>query len=392
MLKSIKNGLYVVSGPLLRIVIFLAITASVIVVIFGNQATLKLILQKTNSYSRFIPSVIEENVKNTPVNSAFSYEDPEIVAVITSSFPARDLRRNTEQFIDSVYLWLNGTTEKLTFTVDFTKNKQQFAAGLADYAFNKLERLPVCKQAPPELDPLTATCRPKNLNLLESKKVYEKQINDSDSVLQKTLFTENDLPRNASGQTIAEQFHYAPQIFTWLKRSPYILGIASVILAIDFIILSPRKRKGIVSLSRILMGSGISIIIFPLFFSYVLPYFAKTLQFNSGVGGTQKIFSEIIDQLGNNVDILFILIGSGVAIAGFILYGIERITRPTTKYTGLEKKSGVAVSAKKSEPTPKSLKGKLTQETVPVQSSDDPTKKRMKGKNKYRTLMNKKDF
>jgi signal transduction histidine kinase len=210
--------------------------------------------------------------------------------------------------------------------------------------------------------------------------------------LQKTILTQEDLPKNAAGQTIASQLHYAPTVFTWLKRAPYILGALLLFLVIDFILLSPRRRKGIKNLSTILISSGVSIIIFPILFSYVIPYFSKSFQFDFESVGTQKIFSEIIDQLSRNIDILFIAIGGAIALLGLVLYVGERITRPTTKYTNLEKRSGLAVSTKKQEQSPKSLRGKLNQDNIPLQTSDGPKNKKQKGKSKYRTIMNKKEF
>ena len=392
MLRSIKNILYILSGSLLRLVLFFGITATVLLIIFGRPTTLKSTLQTSNAYSRFVPSLIEASKKSGQDGGTLSFENPDIVEIFTNSFPPQDIKSGTETFINSTYDWLTKRTPTLSFTIDFTSNKQQFAREIADYAFNKLERLPYCKQPPAELDPLSATCRPKDIDIEESKKSYEEQIFKSDSFLQKTILTQDDLPKNTKGQTIVEQLHFAPDIFVWLGRAPYILGALLLFLAFDFIWLSPRKRKGVLSLSTILISSGISILAFPLLFSYILPYFSKSLDFNFDTAGTQKIFSEIIDELSRNIDILFISFGAGVAAVGFLLFAGERLTRPQIKYGNLEKKAGLAGSIKKPSPSPKSLRGKLTQDNVPLQSSDGPKRKPSNINSKYKKLRNKKEF
>ncbi len=391
MFRTIKNILYVLSGSLFRIVLFLCITAAVLMIVFGSSKTLKTTMQTSNAYNRFVPSVIESNKKNPQTASALPYDDPKITNIFLDSFPANDLKLKTETVIDSAYSWLNKDTDKLQFRIDFTKNKHQLSQELADYAFNRLERLPMCKVNPAELDPLTAVCQPKNAVSPDSKKAYEQQIFLSDSFLQKTVLSQDDLPKNSTGQSITQQLYFLPNVFTWLKRSPYILGALSIILAVDFILLSPRRRKGVQRLSAILVSSGVSILMFPLIYSYIIPYFSKSFQFSLETDGTQKIFSEIIDKLNRNIDILFISIGAAIFVVGFILYAAERLTRPQSKYHDIEKMAGVATGIKKVAESPKSLKGKLSQENIPLQSSDKPRTKSMKTGNKYRKLK-KKEF
>jgi hypothetical protein len=339
-----------------------------------------------------VPAVIDENKKNPQTSKAFPFDDPKVTDIFTYAFPARDLKNSTETVLNATYDWLNKKTPTLRFSVDFTTNKRQYATSLADYAFTRLQGLPVCKQPPAEIDPLTATCKPTNIAFEESKKSYEEQIFISDSFLPKTVFTENDLPKNTHGQSIAQQYAFLPDVFIWLHRAPYIICAILTVLAVDFILLSSRKRRGIYSLSRILIGSGISIVIFPLFFNYIVPYFSKSFQFDFETVGTQKLFSEIFDELSRTMDLLFIAIGSSIAVLGFIIFAAERLSRPRTKYHNLEKESGLAVGIKKPAPSPKSLKNKLGSDNVPLQTSDGNTSKKVKSNGKYRTLNKKKDI
>ena len=361
--------------------------ASVLVVVFGSPNTIKMYLQNNRAYARYVPSLIEENKKLQQNSNNIALQDPAITQLLTDSFKSADLQNKTEYFLDRIYAWLSGDAPNLTFTIDFTANKRFFADKLAEYAFTRFSALPVCKVNPLEIDPLTATCRPKNIDLDGSQQAYDDQIFTSDAIMKKTVYTELDLPKNTQGQTIADQLYYAPSAYKWIMRAPYILAVASVLLALDFILLSTRKRKGVKSLAGILMGSGISIMIFPLVFDYLLPYFAKSYSFSFETGGTQQILNEITNQISHYMDLLFIITGASMATAGFMLWAAERLTRPQNKYHNIGKKSGIAVSSIKVAPP---NKNKITADTVPVQTSDGPRKK-VKVSPKYRTL-NKKEF
>lgn len=386
-MNSIKGFLYNLAGSLLRLTLVFGITATVFVVIFGQPATIKRSLITNNAYSRYVPSLIEENKKLPQNADNIALKDPAITQILQDSFPAGDLKTKTEQFTDSIYAWLRGDTKKLVFTIDFTANKRMFADRMANYAFVRFTSLPVCKQNPLEIDPLTATCRPKNIDLEGSRRSYADQIFTSDAILKKTVFTQDDLPKNKAGQTVPEQLSYAPTAYTWLQRAPYIMTFTVIFLAFDLLVLSTRKRKAIRSVASILMGSGISILVFRLLYDYVLPYFSKSLSFSFETAGTQQIFNEITTEISHLVDLYFIYIGLSLAATGFLLWAAERLTRPQNKYHNIENKAGLQVGSKK---IPSPNKTKLTAETVPVQSSDGARKK-VKVSPKYRKL-NKKEF
>lgn len=382
-----KSILYNLVSSLLRLTLVFGITATVLIAVFGQPAIIKNSLQTNSAYSRYVPSLIAENKKIPQNADNIALKDPAITQILTDSFAPTDLKDKTETFIDSVYAWLRGDTNTLSFTIDFTSNKRNFADGLANHAFVRFSALPICKINPAEIDPLTSACRPKNIDLDGSKQSYADQIFASDVLLKKTVFTQDDLPKNTAGQTISEQLHYAPTVYKWMQRAPYIMAIAVIFLAADLVLLSNRKRKAIKSLANIFMGSGVSIMVFPFIYGYVLPLFSKSLSFSFETPGTQQIFNEITNEIRHLIDIYFISIGAVLATAGFLLWAIERLTRPQTKYHNIDKKAGLQPGIKK---IPSPNKTKLTADNVPIQTSNGPRKK-VRVSRKYRKI-NKKEF
>ncbi len=384
-----KIGFWIVSYTI-RLVLFGCVTASVLVVVAGKPEDVKAILNQANSYERFVPAVIDANKNQSNGDNTLDYSDPKVVSVITNSFPAADLRTNAENVIDHVYGWLDGSVPQLSFTVDFTQNKIALADGLTSYAFTRLAFLPPCKSLPSEVNPLTIQCQPPDYDDPAIQTSYRDQLLDSESFLSKTVITEKDLPKNTQGKTFAQQYSFAPTAYKWLLRAPYVLGALTVIMSVLYIFLSPKKRRGVSGLGSVFMGSGITLAIFPILYDFILPKLTSSFQVQSGTTGTQAIFSDVISQVTSHVDSLFITIGIQLTIVGLSIYLLERATRDSlARYKDVSKKAGVATSLEKPEPSPRSLRGKLTVDNIPLQSSDLPAKrdpKKVAENNRYRAL------
>ena len=392
-MKSIRNFLFVLTGYLLRFALLGSISVLVVLGVLGNSKNVKKIMVDTKAYNRFVPAVIDANKSTKPSPDSIDYNNPVIYYVFVDSFPARDLQYNAEVFINSVYAWLDGSAKNISFRADFTRNKVQLASGLSKYAFDRLKALPPCKTVPESVNPLTITCRPVGYDSKEVQDSYEQLLLSSDSFLPKTVFTQNELPKSADGQTIEQKLHYAPTLFKWLHRSPYILGTLLLGLSVLYVSLNRRHRRALSSLGSILMGAGIGLVILPLLFDYVIPHYTRSLNFSVASTGTQKIFNDIFDKAYKQIDVLFITSGLIVASIGAVTYLFEKATRPKSKYINIAKRSGVATSIEKPKVLPKSLKGRLSNENIPLQSSDRPAKqdpKKVRENNKYRKLYSKK--
>ncbi len=393
-MKTLKKIAFWIVAYSIRLVLFGTISAAVAVIIIGRSSSVKDVLTQTNSYARFVPAVIDANKAAPRSDSSLNYDDPNIVKIFTDSFPASDLKQQTEGVINNLYEWLGGKTPQLTYRADFTKNKATLAETLSTYAFGRLAKLPVCKLLPASVNPLTINCQPAGYDLKEVQESYRQELLSSDSFLSKTVLTEKDLPKNAAGKTLPQQFSFAPTAFQWLMRAPYILGGMFIVFAGLYVWLSPKKRRGIAGIGSILITSGISLAIFPILFDIVIPHFTNSYQAQSGTSGTQAIFSDVIDHITHHFDTLFITIGIQIAIAGLCIYLLERATRDeTAKYKNIEKKAGIETSNQKPEPAPKSLRGKLSYDNIPVQTSDLPARlnqKKVGDNKKYAKLYKKK--
>jgi hypothetical protein len=359
-------------------------TATVLVFVLGNRIDVKQTLVDSGAYDKFVPSIIESNKDNKSI----PLEDPEVKKIINQSFPPEKLRTETELIVDSIFDWLEGSKNSVSFSVDFTENKTMLGDQLSRYAFNGLAFKEECRSQPETFDPFTTTCRPYGYDIFEGEKRFAEQIKSSEGFLGKTVLTEQSLPKNKAGKSIFEEYYYAPIAYEWLIRAPWILGALTILTAIGYVVYLPNKRRGMVSLGKRIFFSSATLIATPILFSFVLPYFTNSYGNELGGSSSEVLLNDILSTLTRNFDRMMIIFGVWLMLIGLAIIVGERMTRPRTRYVGVEKRAGLTSSNERPKKQ-SSPRGTLNESTLPLQSSEvSVTKKAKKPRknSKYRKI------
>jgi hypothetical protein len=246
----------------------------------------------------------------------------------------------------------------------------------------------VCAVQPEVFDPFTSTCRPGSFDIFQGQKDFADQIKSSDGFLGNTVLTENNLPKNKAGKNIFEEYSYAPRLYAWLKRAPYILGGFTLLASAGYIWSSPVRRKGLHKLGRGIIGNSATLIVTPFLFGFVIPWFSKSYTNELAGSGAEVLLNEIINAISRDFDSLMIWFGSLLLLLGVLIIVAEKMTRAHARYSGVEKKSGLS-SSNEIHKKLASPRGKLATDTLPLQSSEVSVTKKAKAtkKNtKYRKI------
>lgn len=352
---------------------------------FGSSDHIKGALSNQKAYDRFTQAVID-NAKSQKLDNSLPLDDPNIQAIIKGAFPAQTLKTSTETTIDGLYDWLDGKQPNLAFSVDLSANKLQLANDVSAYALDRLGSLPTCRQIPTETNVFKIDCLPPYIDLTQQRLDLRNSILSDKNLLEDTVLTADNLPKNSKGQTAITAYEKAPQYFKWFKLTPWILLGTCVVLSILIVFLSRTKRQGVRQLASSLVGSGIGLMIAPVIYKLFTGSLSKNFQQNfGGSGGVEAIMTDVTNELYDNFNTLLINIGIQVLAAGIILYIILHFIKPGSAYSELEDKIGVANGHGK-QPRPRDKK--LSKDTVPVQTSESPHQKRTpsKIKRKYRKI------
>lgn len=364
---NVRFILQVIAKAVFRLSFYFGATAFAFFVVFGNPAVIKRTLINVNAYGRFVPAVIQENIRTNQASGSLSLKDPKVQQIIAESFPARSLEFNAERFINATSDWLNGRTETLTFKTDFTPNINLMADKLSAYAINRLAFLPVCPTTPQSVNPFTDNCRPEFYDLQQAKTELAADIRANNGILPKTVLTEKDLPKNQDGLTLPEQYNYAPKLFLFGKYSGWIFLAIALQSALVIMYTARKKREAVKYIGVTIVSSSVFLALTPLVYLYILPkafsgFATKTV--GSGVAG---VLESVISQLNNNFNFVLVQLGVLFALFGLSILVLEKGSRPKSKYLKVPAKAGLASS----EP-PRNRKGRGTIGLLkaPIQTSE----------------------
>jgi len=155
----------------------------------------------------------------------------------SSSFPPETVEQNSEQLIDSVYDWLQGTTEQPQINIDLQPYTAAFTQSVGNQTVAQVQGLPVCTLTqlrqidPNNLDIASLPCLPPGINLETTKQQAIDKVVASNEFLQNPVVTTDNLPKDDQGNTVFDNAKNVPAAYQWSMRLPFIFGAFALLSA-----------------------------------------------------------------------------------------------------------------------------------------------------------------
>ena len=92
----------------------------------GSSQSIKKILNNSGIYESLIPNLIEQTKASSEGGEGINLNDPAVKQIAEQAIPPQFLRENTEKFLDSVFLWLEGKSETPDFKLDLSSLQASF--------------------------------------------------------------------------------------------------------------------------------------------------------------------------------------------------------------------------------------------------------------------------
>lgn len=291
-------------------------------------------LNKSNFYSQ-VADIATQNIEKESQNSgqnSLPLSDPAVKNIVKNALSSDFIMTSTKTVVDSIYQWLDGTSQDLTFTLDLSPIKNQVVDGLTAYAKTRSAGLPKCGAVDGNgpVDPLTATCLPKGMTAVQltslahdyvvGQKLFQKPVIEGSSI----MVTENgqSVPLTSSSKVAAARKAYMLSGYL-----PLGLGIATVLLILAIVFLSRRKLQGLSRVGTIFIVTGVGLLIIYAGLRYFFDWGSKHLaNVQGGLNTQQKLGIDLTRVVLSDVErvllifvILYICVGVVAHIAKIIL-------------------------------------------------------------------------
>ncbi len=318
----------IASSVLLKFSLFGFATAFALVSVLGTPDNLKQSLEQNGIYDQAVETVIN-SVQPENADQSIPLDRPEIRAAAQSAFPPQSVQGWAEDFIDGMYGWLEGETDRPEFTIDLSESRQRFIQGIADYAGTRLQSLPACSRQESlalarqgAIDPFSVTCRPP-IDIEAEKARLVAEMENREEFLGDTQITADDFPAETF-ETLDGQSNPTPTYFQWFKRLPVLLAVVSLLAATGVVFLSGDSRRGIKRVGVTLIGTGLFLAIGTLIFTWLFRDAnasggALSKIINSQNGNWQASWIDVINALFKIFNSKLLVVAAIYAVSGSLV-------------------------------------------------------------------------
>ncbi|HLG90789.1 MAG TPA: hypothetical protein VI336_01340 [Candidatus Saccharimonadales bacterium] len=253
-----KVFLVIAAGAAAFFLFMMALDTSIVRVI-GSPEPIKKILADSGIYESAISSTLEQIGQEGSGNGEVAFGSQIVVSAADATLSGQYLKATVDGVLDSIYRWLDGSTQVPDFRIDLSAKKEEFAKKVAAGVEKHVAGLPACKTAASnEFDAFSAKCRPAGLSASSAAGEARREILRSEEFLKDTVITADDFKAAGSNEPFfTGQLKDIPAAYQSLKASPLALGVAGFLALTAVFFLSSSRLVGLRNVGFILIGAGI---------------------------------------------------------------------------------------------------------------------------------------
>lgn len=280
----------------------------------------KKIINDSDAYTALSKTAINTvtNQKNEVISVPLA--DPAIQNILGQVFTPELLQKNTEQFIDNAYKWLNGDAKTLPLAFDLEQSKKDFVTKTGDYIQTRLSSLPPCTtraQIAANTDIFVSSCLPPGTNIAQQRAAFEAQLSGNEKLPNTLGIDEAAAGKTETTQTILDANSQLPKSYQRLKLSFFIFIILSLALTITIWLLGRGSNHGLSTLGKIYLRTGILVLILGMVFVILLPHIVGGVNLKTSQAA-ETVILPIIKSFTGAIGKIYLLFGVGFAALGGI--------------------------------------------------------------------------
>lgn len=267
-MNILRKILVVFLAGLLPIFLFALAIDTGIIRTAGSSAPVKKVLADSGIYNSLISSALDQaKTSGGDQGGGISLTDPAIKQAAENTFTPQFLQQNTEKFLDSIFVWLNGKTPVPDFQIDVSSLKATFATEVAKLAQQRAATLPKCPTAlsgsSDSFDPFSATCLPPSITPTQVAAQAQNNITSGQGFLKDPVLSASTIKSGNSNQSVfSDQLKNAPSAYQKVKKAPMVLAALAILTTLSIVFLSSSRTHGLRRAGIVFLAVGFVLLVF----------------------------------------------------------------------------------------------------------------------------------
>lgn len=280
----LKKLLYYSTSLVFFVVLLLLPLFFAITVVFGSTGNVTGALKESGVYERYVDLVLDASAKNNSDDQTKQLlENQDIRNIAKQSFTPQLLERSSNDFVQSIYDWLEGKTPEPQFSIDLTTAKTSLTEKLSDYAEKRAEDLPPCTLAQVQTidvnsNLLNLPCLPPGLTAEQVGNQFSQQLLTNSDFLEQPIITNQTLTEQNNGRPITSDVQDLPGRYQQMQDFKWLLIATAIILGLLLVFARHDRRAGMKFVARALVLAAVFLAVALLSYWYV---FDKVTMANS---------------------------------------------------------------------------------------------------------------
>lgn len=294
-----------------------------------DAGSIKDTLRQENTYAAIVPSVLSGATYGMQSAGQLPLSAPWVRQATDAAFPADDLEQKGNTVIDSGFVWLEGKTDKPTFTLDFTQNKARLGSEVGNYVEQQLRNLPACDigNLPDSFDVFTATCAPPGINPALLGQTASRQIVEDQNFLKDPVISSENFSLEAltggtgagtAGRSPLPQLDGLQTVYQNKTLLLWLLPLLTAVFAAGGVWLAKNRRAVLMRLARLFATTAIGLIVLGVLLRYGLE---RLITASAADSLTRDVFSPVLIALAGQLQMVYFIfagIGIGLTIVAFL--------------------------------------------------------------------------
>lgn len=292
----------------------------------GSSTPIKKVLADSGIYNSVVSGALDQaKTSGGDEGGGVSLTDPAIKQAAENTFTPQFLQTNTEKFLDSIFVWLDGKTPVPDFKIDLSSLKSTFAVEAGKAAQQRAATLAVCPTGlsggSDNFDAFSATCLPKELTPAQVATQVQNDINSGEGFIKDPVLSADTLKSQGSNQSVfADQLKDAPKAYQNVKKTPMVLAILALVTTLGIVFLSSSRARGLRRVGIVYLLEGFVVLVFAWGLNYGINQKALP-KMNMDNKVLQEKIRTLVSDLTANIDKTYWTFGGVYAALGLAAVG-----------------------------------------------------------------------